>query len=35
MPPLSIAPDVLEELVEITSDSIATATGQAIEMLAA
>ena len=35
MPPLSIAPDVLEELVEITSDSIATATGQAVEMLAA
>jgi adenosylmethionine---8-amino-7-oxononanoate aminotransferase len=35
MPPLSIAPDVLEELVEITSDSIAAATGQAVEMLAA
>jgi adenosylmethionine-8-amino-7-oxononanoate aminotransferase len=35
MPPLSIAPDVLEELVEIASDSIAAATGQAIELLAA
>jgi adenosylmethionine-8-amino-7-oxononanoate aminotransferase len=35
MPPLSIAPDVLEELVEITSDSIAVATGQAIQALAA
>ena len=35
MPPLSIAPDVLEELVEITADSIAAATGQAIELLAA
>jgi adenosylmethionine-8-amino-7-oxononanoate aminotransferase len=35
MPPLSIAPDVLEELVEIVSDSIAAATGQAIELLAA
>jgi adenosylmethionine---8-amino-7-oxononanoate aminotransferase len=35
MPPLSIEPDVLEELVEIVSDSIAAATGQAIETLAA
>jgi adenosylmethionine---8-amino-7-oxononanoate aminotransferase len=35
MPPLSIAPDVLEELVEITSDSIAAATGQALEAMAA
>ena len=29
MPPLSIEPDVLEELVEITADSIAAATRQA------
>jgi adenosylmethionine-8-amino-7-oxononanoate aminotransferase len=35
MPPLSIEPDVLEELVETVSDSIAVATGQAIEALAA
>jgi adenosylmethionine-8-amino-7-oxononanoate aminotransferase len=35
MPPLSIAPDLLEELVEITSDAIAVATGQAIQSLAA
>jgi adenosylmethionine-8-amino-7-oxononanoate aminotransferase len=27
MPPLSIEPDVLEDLVEITADSIAEATG--------
>ena len=27
MPPLSMEPDVLEELVEITADSIAEATG--------
>jgi adenosylmethionine-8-amino-7-oxononanoate aminotransferase len=27
LPPLSIAPDVLEELVEITADAIAEATG--------
>jgi adenosylmethionine-8-amino-7-oxononanoate aminotransferase len=35
MPPLSIAPDLLEDLVEIVSDSVAAATGQAIEALAA
>jgi adenosylmethionine-8-amino-7-oxononanoate aminotransferase len=35
MPPLSIAPDTLEELVEITSDSIAAATSEAVEALAA
>jgi adenosylmethionine---8-amino-7-oxononanoate aminotransferase len=35
VPPLSIEPDLLEELVEIVSDSIAVATGQAIEALAA
>jgi adenosylmethionine-8-amino-7-oxononanoate aminotransferase len=35
MPPLSIAPDVLEELVEITADSIAAATGEAAEAQAA
>jgi adenosylmethionine---8-amino-7-oxononanoate aminotransferase len=35
MPPLSIAPDVLEELVEIVADSIAAATGEAVEALAA
>jgi adenosylmethionine---8-amino-7-oxononanoate aminotransferase len=35
MPPLSIAADLLEELVEIVSDSIAAATGQATEALAA
>jgi adenosylmethionine-8-amino-7-oxononanoate aminotransferase len=35
MPPLAIEPDALEELVEIVSDSIAAATGQAIEALAA
>jgi adenosylmethionine-8-amino-7-oxononanoate aminotransferase len=35
MPPLAIEPDVLEELVETVSDSIAVATGQAIEALAA
>ena len=29
MPPLSIEPDVLEELVEIIADSIAAATGAA------
>src|SRR5207247_815398 len=28
MPPLAIEPDVLEELVEIVSDSVAAATGQ-------
>jgi adenosylmethionine-8-amino-7-oxononanoate aminotransferase len=35
MPPLSISADVLEELVEITADSIAAATGEAFEALAA
>jgi adenosylmethionine-8-amino-7-oxononanoate aminotransferase len=35
MPPLSITPDVLEELVEITADSIAVATGQSLAALAA
>jgi adenosylmethionine---8-amino-7-oxononanoate aminotransferase len=35
MPPLSITADVLEELVEIVSDSIAEATGQAFEAIAA
>jgi adenosylmethionine-8-amino-7-oxononanoate aminotransferase len=35
MPPLSIAPDVLEELVEVTADSIAAATGEALGALAA
>jgi adenosylmethionine---8-amino-7-oxononanoate aminotransferase len=35
MPPLAIEPDLLEELVEVVSDSIAAATGQAIESLAA
>ena len=35
MPPLSIAPDTLDELVEITADSIVAATGEAIEALAA
>jgi adenosylmethionine---8-amino-7-oxononanoate aminotransferase len=35
MPPLSIAAETLEELVEITADSIAAATGEAIEALAA
>jgi adenosylmethionine---8-amino-7-oxononanoate aminotransferase len=35
MPPLSIAADVLEELVEITTDSIAAATAQASLALAA
>jgi adenosylmethionine---8-amino-7-oxononanoate aminotransferase len=35
MPPLSIAPETLEELVEITADSIAAATAEAIEALAA
>jgi adenosylmethionine-8-amino-7-oxononanoate aminotransferase len=35
MPPLSIEADLLEELVEVTSDSVAAATGQAIESLAA
>jgi adenosylmethionine---8-amino-7-oxononanoate aminotransferase len=35
MPPLAIEADTLEELVEITSDAIAAATGQAIESLAA
>jgi adenosylmethionine---8-amino-7-oxononanoate aminotransferase len=35
MPPLSIAPETLEELVEATADSIAAATGEAIEALAA
>ena len=29
MPPLSIEPDVLEELVEMVADSIAEATGAA------
>jgi adenosylmethionine-8-amino-7-oxononanoate aminotransferase len=35
MPPLAIEPDLLEELFEIVSDSIAVATTQAIEALAA
>jgi adenosylmethionine---8-amino-7-oxononanoate aminotransferase len=35
MPPLAIEPDLLEELVETVSDSIAAATGQAFEALAA
>jgi adenosylmethionine-8-amino-7-oxononanoate aminotransferase len=35
MPPLSIAPETLEDLVEIVSDSIAVATGQALGALAA
>jgi adenosylmethionine---8-amino-7-oxononanoate aminotransferase len=35
MPPLAIAPETLEELVEIVSDSIAVATGQALGALAA
>jgi adenosylmethionine---8-amino-7-oxononanoate aminotransferase len=35
MPPLSIEPDVLEELVEITADSIAEATDAASELPAA
>ncbi len=35
MPPLSIAPEELEELVEITADSIAAATGTAELSLAA
>jgi adenosylmethionine-8-amino-7-oxononanoate aminotransferase len=35
MPPLAIQPDVLEELVEVTADSIATATGVAALPLAA
>jgi len=35
MPPLSIAPEALEELVEVTSDSIVAATGQAVGALAA
>jgi adenosylmethionine-8-amino-7-oxononanoate aminotransferase len=35
MPPLAIDADLLEELVETTSDAIAAATGQAIESLAA
>ena len=35
MPPLSIEPDVLEELVEITADSIAEATGAQTSQLAA
>ncbi len=35
MPPLSIAPETLEELVEVVSDSVAAATGQALGALAA
>jgi adenosylmethionine-8-amino-7-oxononanoate aminotransferase len=35
MPPLSIEADVLEELVEITADAIAEATGASAEILAA
>jgi adenosylmethionine---8-amino-7-oxononanoate aminotransferase len=35
MPPLSIAPETLEDLVETVSDSIAAATGQALGALAA
>jgi adenosylmethionine-8-amino-7-oxononanoate aminotransferase len=35
MPPLSIAPESLEDLVEIVSDSIAVATGQALAAVAA
>ncbi len=35
VPPLSIAPETLEELIEIVSDSIAVATGQALGALAA
>jgi adenosylmethionine-8-amino-7-oxononanoate aminotransferase len=35
MPPLSIAPETLEELVEITADAIAAATGEAVVALAA
>jgi adenosylmethionine-8-amino-7-oxononanoate aminotransferase len=35
MPPLSIAPETLEDLVEITSDSIAAATGEIVQALAA
>jgi adenosylmethionine-8-amino-7-oxononanoate aminotransferase len=35
MPPLSIGPDVLEELVEATADSIAAATVEALGALAA
>jgi adenosylmethionine---8-amino-7-oxononanoate aminotransferase len=35
MPPLSIAPEALEELVEIASDSIAAATSEAIQAIAA
>jgi adenosylmethionine-8-amino-7-oxononanoate aminotransferase len=32
MPPLSIEPDVLEELVEITADSITAATQKATDL---
>jgi len=35
MPPLSITADVLEELVEVTADSIAAATGEALGALGA
>jgi adenosylmethionine-8-amino-7-oxononanoate aminotransferase len=35
MPPLSIAPETLEDLVEIVADSIAVVTGQALGALAA
>jgi adenosylmethionine-8-amino-7-oxononanoate aminotransferase len=35
MPPLSIAPEALEDLVEIVCDSIALATGQVLGALAA
>jgi adenosylmethionine-8-amino-7-oxononanoate aminotransferase len=36
MPPLSIAPEVLEELVEVVADSIVAATGSgAVEAIAA
>jgi adenosylmethionine---8-amino-7-oxononanoate aminotransferase len=35
MPPLAIAPDVLEELVEVTADSIAVATAETLGALAA
>jgi adenosylmethionine-8-amino-7-oxononanoate aminotransferase len=35
MPPLSIAPEVLEELVEVVADSIAAVTSDAVELRAA
>jgi adenosylmethionine-8-amino-7-oxononanoate aminotransferase len=35
MPPLSIEPDVLEELVEITADAIEEATGAGVLAAAA